>query len=546
MRLNKPNPAHSESSGPGQKRKLDNPRRVASDSQRPLSRRRSRHDAALAFGLFTFTLLSRLPFRSRILYHWDSVNFAFAMREFDIAKGQPHPPGYIAYVWLCRLSNILFGDAQNTMVAISIVSSALATVALFRLGRAMFNREVGLISAVFLATSPLVWFYGEIALPHALDMFWVILSAWLLYEVMQGRVVCLYPAVGTLAIAAGMRPQTLVFLAPLMLFAVRRIGWRQFLMAGALGAALCLTWFLPLIRSVGGLLPYMEITGAFSRHFQAPTSLLAGGGWWGLERNVAKLALYTLYGLSLAIVPALAYATKRIQDRKWAFSWQRFAFLVLWVGPAAIYYIAVHMGQQGLVFVFLPALLLMGAASLTRLLRKRPKQMLIGATVIVLANTTTFCLMPEYPLGESMPRLLTYATLVNNDRYFAERFRAIETDFDPASTAILTASWRHVEYYLPEYALLPFDVVPKREKGAGTPSGSFQEIVATPEELTLQLDESGHAAIVVFDSDLMRFSRSPNSTQVIALDKQESFEYFLLAEDQAFFYGPQRFGLAEE
>ena len=62
------------------------------------------------------TMLSRVPFRSHILYHWDSVNFAFAMQHFDVAAEQPQPPGYIAYVWLCRLVDLLFHDLQVTML----------------------------------------------------------------------------------------------------------------------------------------------------------------------------------------------------------------------------------------------------------------------------------------------------------------------------------------------------------------------------------------------------------------------------------------------
>ena len=48
--------------------------------------------------LFVITALSRLPFRSSILYPWDSVNYAFGMRRFDVLAEQPQPPGYIVYV----------------------------------------------------------------------------------------------------------------------------------------------------------------------------------------------------------------------------------------------------------------------------------------------------------------------------------------------------------------------------------------------------------------------------------------------------------------
>jgi len=70
----------------------------------------------IALCLLLITILSRIPFRSQVLYHWDSVNFAFAMQRFDVAAEQPQPPGYIAYVWLCRLVDLLFHDPQVTVL----------------------------------------------------------------------------------------------------------------------------------------------------------------------------------------------------------------------------------------------------------------------------------------------------------------------------------------------------------------------------------------------------------------------------------------------
>ena len=115
--------------------------------------------------LFFVVLFSRVLFKSQVLYHWDSVNFAYAITEFDMAKEQPHPPGYIGYVWLTRLVDMFLQDAQNTMVAISIVSSGLSVVALFFLGQAMFSRAAGFIAALFLASSPLYWALSSLCSP---------------------------------------------------------------------------------------------------------------------------------------------------------------------------------------------------------------------------------------------------------------------------------------------------------------------------------------------------------------------------------------------
>jgi len=500
-----------------------------------------RQDAWITAGLLALTLLSRIPFRSQILYHWDSVNFAYAMREFSVAKEQPHLPGYIVYVWLCRLVNLLLGDAQTTMVWISITASALAVAALFCLGRAMFNRQTGLVAALSLASSPLFWFYGEIALPHTLDTLLVIVSVWWLYETMQGDYRYLYPAIAIMAIAGGIRQQTMIFLAPLLLFALRRAGWKRFLSAGALGVVICLAWFIPLTALSDGVSNYMSVMGAYSRRFLSTTSIFMGAGWQGVRHNVRKLTMYTLYGWSMTLIPGVIYAAgaaSRLWRHDWPRRWEKPIFLLLWIAPALIFYSIIHMGQQGLVFIFLPALLLLGAVGLTRLLAAKARWLIATTAVLVALNTGIFYLVPEYPLGPGTQRLLTQATLVNSDHYYQDRFKAIEEGFAPASTAILAANWHHVEYYLPAYKLLPVDVISQGESGAGQLSNrGSEEKRLNAQDLGLTPDADGLVKIIIFDDKLKPFNETPELTQVVELDHGDSMGMFVLSENQSLYLG---------
>ncbi len=501
-------------------------------------------DIWIALGLFMLTLLSRVPFRSQILYHWDSVNFAYAMREFSVAKEQPQPPGYIVYVWLCRLVDLLLSDAQATMVWISIIASALAVTSLFYLGRSMFNLRVGVIAALFLAVSPLFWFYGEIALPHTLDAMLMIVSAWWLYETMRGHQRYLYPAIAVLAIAGGVRQQTIVFLAPLLLFALRHVGWKRFLTAGALGAVICLIWFIPLITSSGGVSEYMQIMGEYTQRFQNTTSIFRGGGWWGIKRNLIKLTLYSLYAWSIVLVPWAIYTTTRLWKHKWPSRWDKLIFLFLWTAPALIFYTIVHMGQQGLVFVFLPALLLTSTVGLERLLSHQRHWLLATTGIIITLNVGIFCFVPEYPLGPDTQRLLTHATLKKSDHYYQDRFQAIENNFAPDSTAILAANWHHVEYYLPAYQVIPFDIIAKWEKGAGQPRRQDDEVqLLDANALDLTPVHNGQVNVVIFDPLLERFNETTTCTQELSLKHNRSLSYFTLDKSKLLRYSTQSFGL---
>ncbi len=494
--------------------------------------------------LFVLALATRLPFRSEILYHWDSINFAYAIQEFNLAKEQPQPPGYIVYVWLCRLVDSIVGDAQMAMVGISLVSSTLAVVALFYMGEVMFDRSVGLLAALFLATSPLFWFYSEIALPHTLDTLLVVVSVWWMYKTMRGDYRFLYPAVVALALAGGIRQQTLIFLAPVFLFAVRGVGWRRFLIAGILGGIICLGWFIPLMILSGGLSTYMEIVGDFTERFQRTTSIFLGAGWWGVQRNLIKLTLYTTYAWSLAALPAVVYVVLQLRRRQGQLGWERSLFLFLWMIPALLFYALVHMGQQGLVFVFLPALLLFSAYGLTNWLSQKPRWLAVTAIVLVTCNVTIFYWLPEYPFGLERQRFLTRNTLTNSDHYYQDRFKTITKNFNPQSTIILAANWHHVEYYLPEYSTLSFNIGSKWEIDAGVPTNKTEEIrIFSSTDLGLRLDAKDQAHIIIFDPELVAFNQTPDLETSLPLPHGGQMQSMELGPQQRFYLGIDSFGL---
>jgi len=499
--------------------------------------------------LFLVGFLSRLPFTSRILYHWDSVNFALSLYHFDVAADQPQVPGYILYVLLGRLVNALVGDPQAALVGISLVSSGLAVAAFYLLGRTVFSRETGLIAALFLASSPLFWFYGEIALPHSLDTLAVILVTWMLYRVMRGETRFALPASVALAIAGGLRPQTQVFLMPLALFVAWQLGWRRALPAVVTMGFVDLFWFVPLVESAGGLFRYFEIFSGFAERFNQTSSVFSAG-MLGLQRNLRKLGMYTLYGWSLAVIPAIVYGLGRIPQSPSLLRRRRFWFLFLWVAPSVLYYTLIHMGQQGLVFVFLPALLLISAESLRRLIGKwRSVQWGIVQGVIAL-QAIIFLAFPSYPLGGDRFKILTWDTIRQHDQYYRERLEVVRQQFPPDQTVVIGAAWRHLEYYLSEYPLIRFSVIPKWELGEGRPAGEHQKAeILAPSDLLDQSAASGEIGyLLLFDDNLWSFLDTPQRASFVSLPGGGYMSYLTLTSDDRLYVDSDSFGLlaAEE
>src|SRR5580658_5287576 len=105
-----------------------------------LVRYSSRPQALDATILIAATALTRFAFRSHYLYDIDSVNFALALKRFDPSVHQPHPPGYFLYVYLGRLTDLMFHDANASLVAISIAFSCSAVAMIYILAHSWFGR----------------------------------------------------------------------------------------------------------------------------------------------------------------------------------------------------------------------------------------------------------------------------------------------------------------------------------------------------------------------------------------------------------------------
>lgn len=512
------------------------------------STKQHRNSVLIWIGLFLLGVLTRIPFVGQIMYHWDSINFAYAIQEFSVAKGQPHVPGYILYVYLTRLVDLMFNDPQQTMTAISIVSSGLAVAWLYLLGRDMFNDFVGVVAALFLASSPLFWFYGEIALPHSLDTFAVILSAWFLYRIMQGDVHLGIPAAIWLGIAGGFRPQTQVFLAPLILFAGWRLGWKRGLIAIVVLGLVDLLWFVPLLWLNGGPTEYFGIMGKFSDEFQTTTSVFKGAGWFGLTRNATKLTLYTLYGWALAVLPFLiGLLIMLFKKELFSLSFykdKRSGFAFLWIAPSFLYYLLIHMGQQGLVFVYLPMLLILSAAALTRIqpLATHYKWVLAAACVII--NSLIFLLLPTYPFGDTGPKLLNVDTLRQHDSRLQGRFEAIRQQFPPEQTVILAGGWRFPQFYLPDYRWIAYRTIAKRELGEGQSAVKGQTTLSS-QDMGLTAKEAEPFYLILFDDNLSSFNQSTHRQQFLELPNGQQLIYLTFSADEAVFIGPQFYDIVD-
>ena len=82
--------------------------------------------ALFAAAFFAF----HLPFPAASLEDLDSINFALGVRDFDVTRHQPHPPGYPLYVLAAKGVHALIPSETRSLTLLSIVAAALAAFAL--------------------------------------------------------------------------------------------------------------------------------------------------------------------------------------------------------------------------------------------------------------------------------------------------------------------------------------------------------------------------------------------------------------------------------
>jgi hypothetical protein len=407
---------------------------------------------ALVWGLASVVALSRLLFGAQYLYHWDSVNFAFALLRYDVRAGQPHSPGYILYVALAWLVQALVGDANRAMILISAVASGLLVVALWRLAERLFPAPggAGPVAGLLVAGNPLFWFYGSVALPHVLDAVITSSIALMGWRIRHGERRLLAPSALLLGIAGGIRQQDLLFLLPLWLFCVRGEGGKR--IRGALvGTGLvCVAWFGPMVALSGGLAAYRHTVDAYTHTFFDSTSVLHGAGFAGVAHNLGKLVPYTLYAAIFAAVGLLFTCARWRPQVRERLGGERGAFLLLWAAPSLVFYTLVHMGQHGLIFTFLPPLLLACAGLLAAAGRAGRAA---GAVAAVL-GALFFVAAPEHLLPHQRLKVLSAATLRNHDQALSDTLALIRRRFPARETVIIAGNFRHLSYYLPEYRVV--------------------------------------------------------------------------------------------
>jgi hypothetical protein len=227
--------------------------------------------------LLLLFLLAHLVFLPRTLEDLDSINFALGVRQFDVARHQPHPPGYPVFIGLGKLSTAALRSAgldaasSRGLAVWSAIGGAAAIPALLIFFRRLEGRRsLALWATVLVALSPLYWFTS---LRPLSDMAGFAAAIWAIALVSgtPSRRVLVGGAL-LAGLAVGIRTQTAMLTFPFLAFATarRRDAGAAVSVVIALAAG-GLAWAVPLLVASGGPSGYLAALS-----FQADADLSGG------------------------------------------------------------------------------------------------------------------------------------------------------------------------------------------------------------------------------------------------------------------------------
>jgi hypothetical protein len=356
---------------------------------------------------------TRWPFRSHALFSWDSANFALAMARIDIAAHRPHPPGYLGYVLAGRALNGLVHDPNTSLVIWNIVVTAIAAIVVGRWAWDLAEGQSHQISqavaagAVFI-TSPLLWFYGEVAEIYPSELLVTLLVAFAAWRTLHGHHASIVWCAVGMALAAAFKVTAAILIAPLTLYAWTRAPAAD-QRRSALAAAI-------LLGGVGAVFLVLQpdLVAIIWRQFTVSTSgTRVIGGETGLLRalNINARDTFTAAASALGVVNLVALGVWIAIDRRLPTALGR-RVAGLWLTPWLLLVLFVHIGRRGYILPLLPLAALVIAGFYTR---QRRNLAILLVSLQVAANVFQFVwLAPP-------PRSAVGGTALYRDKTLLER-----------------------------------------------------------------------------------------------------------------------------
>ncbi|HEX8794768.1 MAG TPA: glycosyltransferase family 39 protein [Polyangiaceae bacterium] len=190
---------------------------------------------------------------------WDGVGFVESVRDFDLARFHPHPPGYPVYVALLRAAALLMRDPMRACALVAALSGAAAVAFAWLAARRLAGERSAWAVAALVGATPLVWHACSGVGSEAPALACAAACAW----------ACIAPprrAWVALGVAVGLGLGVRLSWAPLYLAALVLAPRAMRARAAGVAALACAMWAAPLVAIVGAGRLVELLTTHFAGH----------------------------------------------------------------------------------------------------------------------------------------------------------------------------------------------------------------------------------------------------------------------------------------
>ena len=341
------------------------------------------------------------------------VQWAAARWHGEPAGTYPvHHPGYPLWIMLALPLHLAGLSPTASFMAWSVAASLIEPLILYRLAARFITPACAWWLALAYGVSPVHWFLSATGLNYVAGSAVATGVAALSLNSLQStrnasRSLAL--AVALCALGMGLRPDLLMWIGPLLLWAAWRRGRRVCLFGAVALAIAALAWSM--------LIAAMYATGGDTTAEGGPrlthtiqkvlaTSVFQLGLIDGLLRNAVKLfaILGWSFGAGVIIVAAAGLSALRRRETSSDGGDRRpVVFMVLWLVPALAFNLLIHMTEPGHAIWHLPPLYLLAAALIGRAWRASAARWL---AVLAAASALQFTLYPWSAASSGAKRIL--------------------------------------------------------------------------------------------------------------------------------------------
>jgi hypothetical protein len=164
-------------------------------------------------------LVFHLPYLPSSLEDLDSINFALGLRQFDVSRHQPHPPGYPLFILAGQAFHAVVPSEATALALVSVIAGTLGVLAMGGVFRRLDPEDGSVawpVAAIGVAmTAPLYWFTAVRPLSDVSGLAAALAVQAMTLGAASGR--SLAVASFAAGVAAGLRSQVAWLTVPLLI-----------------------------------------------------------------------------------------------------------------------------------------------------------------------------------------------------------------------------------------------------------------------------------------------------------------------------------------